>query len=80
MGLKAQPASYSRNLSRGKAPRLEIDQSPKPSGEFKNEWSCASDPPVCLSGVGRNRFTIINIKVLTCIDFLFNVLSKELIM
>jgi hypothetical protein len=32
-------------------------RSPPPNSKVKNEWSCASAPPVCLHGVDRDNLT-----------------------
>jgi hypothetical protein len=39
---------------------IGIDQSPPSSAEVKNEWSCASTPPICLYGVERNQKALVN--------------------
>ena len=35
----------------------EVNHSPPPSAEVKNEWRYASTPPVGLHGMNRNNFT-----------------------
>ena len=41
-----------------KMPESEADYSPSSSAEVKNEWSCASPPPLCFHGFDRNNFTL----------------------
>jgi hypothetical protein len=35
----------------------DVDHSPSPSGEVKNEWSYTSNPAVCFHGLNRDRFS-----------------------
>jgi hypothetical protein len=35
----------------------DVDNSPPPNFEVKNEWSCTATPPICLPGVYRDNFT-----------------------
>jgi hypothetical protein len=54
-GSGAYPGSYpvgTGALSLGiKRPEREADNSPPSNSESKNDWSCASTPPVRLNGV-----------------------------
>jgi len=40
-----------------KRPGREVDHSASYGTEVRNEWSCASTPPVCLNWVNRDKFT-----------------------
>ena len=37
---------------------LEIRHTPPSNAKVKNEWNCASVPPVCLHGVDRDQLTL----------------------
>jgi len=39
-----------------KQPGCEVDHSPPSSAEVKNEWSCTSNPPICLHGMEKEGF------------------------
>jgi hypothetical protein len=60
-GFVAHPASCSVGAEvffpGVKRPGQEVDHSPPSSAKVKNEWSCTTAPPVCLLGVGRDKYT-----------------------
>ena len=39
----------------------DYNQSPASSAEIKNEWSCASPPPICLHSMDRENFRFLNV-------------------
>jgi hypothetical protein len=56
LGTTQPPVGNGASFSGLKWPGREVDHSPPPGAEVKNEWSCTFDLPICLHGVDRENF------------------------